>query len=100
MPFVSTIIARLLALQDWYLGLLVEVQVINTSSSCYSAFQIDANVSGCGQDVIAAAYWGWVPIMERLLSLTQNIVMALIYTGPVSGWTPYIPPTPPIPPIP
>jgi hypothetical protein len=97
MPFVTTIIARLLALQDWYLGLLVDVQVINTSSSCYTAFQIDANVSGCGQNVIAAAYWGWVPIMENLLSLTQNIVMALLYTGPVSGWTPYIPPTPPIP---
>ena len=46
---ISTIIARSRALLDWQLWPWVDVSVTNTSTSCYPAWQIDANVNACGQ---------------------------------------------------
>ena len=94
MPLVTTIIARLLALQDWYLAQFVDVQVLDTSTSCYRAIQVNATVNACGQALLGNATGGWKYLMENVVNLAPNIISALVWTGPYGNWTPYVPPVP------
>jgi len=71
MLFISTSIARTLALHDWYLSQWVDVSVTNTSTSCYVAYQIDANVNACGQtylSLLADIREGVTALVPALLS--------------------------------
>jgi hypothetical protein len=100
MPFVSTIIAKLLALQDWYLGQFVDVGVgVSISPNlCYVIPTIEANVNACGQALAGNTTGGWNSFLTDVVDLIPNIVSVLLFTGPFANWTPYIPPTPPTPP--
>ncbi len=73
MPFIATIIARSLALHDWYLAQFVDVSVTNTSTSCYVAYQIDANVNACGQTYLTLL----MDIREALMALMPALLSGL-----------------------
>jgi hypothetical protein len=55
MPFVSTIIARLLALQDRYLGQWVDVSAYTLASpnGCWQFDVINASINPCGQEFLS-----------------------------------------------
>jgi hypothetical protein len=73
MPFISTIIARSLALHDWYLSQWVDVSVINTSTSCYMAYQINASVNACGQTYLTFI----TDIREGFMALVPALMAGL-----------------------
>jgi len=100
MPFVSTIIAKLLALQDWYLGQFVDVALVTIASpnGCWSFDIVNASVNPCGQALGGNATGGWNSFLTDVVDLIPNIVSVFLFTGPFANWTPYIPPTPPTPP--
>jgi uncharacterized membrane protein YccF (DUF307 family) len=54
MPFISIIIAKLLALQDWFLGQFVDVELVASVSpnACWSFDIVNAAVNPCGQEFI------------------------------------------------
>jgi uncharacterized membrane protein len=100
MPFVSIIIARLLALQDWYLGQFVDVStVVNASANnCWSLNIVNATVNPCGQELGGGVFGGWgslMGIVNMIPTLASTLIMGIT---PYANWTPYIPPTPPTPP--
>ena len=100
MPLVTTIIARLLALLDWYLGQFVDVQVVASASpnNCWSFDIVNATVNPCGQEIGGDAFGGWGSIMG-FVNLTPTLVSTLVMSiPPYANWTPYIPPSPPTPP--
>lgn len=96
MPFVTTIIARLLALEDWYLAQFVDVSTVSRASpnGCWSFDVQNATLNACGQALLGNATGGWDTIMNSVVALVPNLVAALAWTGPYGNWTPYIPPTP------
>jgi hypothetical protein len=96
MPYLTTIIARLLALLDYYLGQFVDVQVLYTSTSCGTALQINATVNACGQNAIGI-FGGWTSFTEGIVDLLP-IGSALMWAGPFTSLVPYVPPyVPPVP---
>jgi hypothetical protein len=99
MPLVTTIIARLLALQDWYLGQFVDVITVTSASpnGCWSFDIVNASVNPCGQALGGNATGGWDALIS-IVDLTPTLISALVFAGPFANWTPYIPPTPPTPP--
>jgi hypothetical protein len=99
MPFVTTIIARLLAIQDWYLGQFVDVSAVTAASAnnCWSFNIVNATVNPCGQEMLfgnSTAGGGWASIMG-LVNLTPVLLQTFLWTGPFANWTPYIPNSPP-----
>jgi len=75
MPLVVVIIARLLALQDWLLAQWVDASVVNTSTSCYTAYQLDANVNACGQQLLRSEIFEeWM----ELLAATSILIPSLL----------------------
>ena len=104
MPLVTTVIARLLAFQDWYLGQFVDVTLYSAGSpnDCWSFDSVNATVNACGQEFSGAltgnATGTWGTTVMDVINLTPTLVSALVFAGPFANWTPYIPPTAPTPP--
>ena len=76
MPFVSTIIAKLLALQDWYLGQFVDVGVgVSISPNlCYVIPTIEANVNACGQELIRNhVAEQWADLLQAMTILIPSL---------------------------
>ena len=96
MPFVTTIIARLLALQDWYLGQFVDVDMVASVSpnDCWSFDIVNATVNACGQALSGNTTGGWASV-TNIVNLAPTLVSAFLWAGPFATWTPYIPPSPP-----
>jgi hypothetical protein len=101
MLLVSTIIARLLALEDWYLGQFVDVSLVTSASpnECWSFDIVNASVNACGQALLGNATGGWGAMMS-IVNLAPTLISALVWGGPFANWAPYIPPTPPPTPFP
>ena len=72
-PFISIIIAKVLAMTDYVLESWVDVAIINTSTSCYGAFAIDANVNACGQTFLTNV----VDIVEGVTALVPSVFAGL-----------------------
>ena len=70
MPLISTIIAGSLALHDWYLSPWVDVSATNTGTSCYAAYQGDANVNTCDQTCFTLL----ADTREELMSLVPALL--------------------------
>ena len=101
MPLVATILAKLLAIQDWYLGRFVDVGLVANASpnSCWSLDIVNASVNPCGQEALGSVPgMGWTSLMDAIVNIVPTIALNAIWTGPFANWTPYIPPTPPTPP--
>ena len=96
MPFISTIIARLLAIEDWYLGQFVDVDVVASVSpnDCWSFDIVNATVNACGQALMGNTTGGWGAMMN-IANFAPTLISALVWGGPFANWTPYIPPSPP-----
>ncbi len=71
MPLISTVIARFLAFQDWCLAQWVDIAVFNTTTSCYAASQISANVNQCGQEYLR------LQLLEEWIELSAKIVVLI-----------------------
>ena len=100
MPLVTTVIARLLAFQDWYLGQFVDVTLYSAGSpnDCWSFDIVNATVNPCGQELMGDPSGGWSALMN-IVNITPTLVSTLIMSiPPYANWTPYIPPSPPTPP--
>lgn len=97
MPLVSTIIARLLAIQDWYLGQFVDVTAAANASpnGCWSFEIVNAIVNPCGQELAGnATGQGWGAITS-IVNITPTLLSVFIWAGPFANWQPYIPNNPP-----
>jgi hypothetical protein len=104
MPFVTTIIARLLAIEDWYLSQFVDVELVATGSpnACWSFDIVNATLNPCGQEFSGAftsnATGAWGTTVMGTINLMPSLLSVLIFAGPFASWTPYIPPPAPTPP--
>ncbi len=82
MPYISTILARVLALTDWFLAQWVDISVgasvgaINNGVPCYVAPQINATVNACGADFLTNVG----DIVEGLAKLVPSILAGLFAT--------------------
>jgi hypothetical protein len=75
MPLVTIIVARLLALQDWFLAQWVDASVVNTSTSCYMAYQLDANVNACGQQLLRSEIFEeWMELLAATSILIPSVL--------------------------
>jgi hypothetical protein len=76
MPFVSIIIARLLALQDWYLGQFVDVSTVASASAnnCWSLNIVNATVNPCGQEFIHnQVLEQWIDLLQATTILIPSL---------------------------
>jgi hypothetical protein len=73
MPFLSYIIAKVLALTDFVLEEWVDVALVNASTTCYGAYTIDANVNTCGQAFLVSL----VDIIEGVVALVPSLLAGL-----------------------
>ena len=77
MPLVTTIIARLLALQDWYLGQFVDVTLYSAGSpnDCWSFDSVNATVNACGQEyILADIVEEWVDLLAETGILISSLL--------------------------
>jgi len=75
MPLVTTIIARLLALQDWYLGQFVDVTLVTSASpnNCWSFDIVNASVNACGQEFIRnQVVEEWADLLQAMTILIPS----------------------------
>ena len=75
MPFISTIIARLLAIQDWYLGQFVDVTLVTSASpnNCWSFDIVNASVNACGQEFIRnQVVEEWADLLQAMTILIPS----------------------------
>ena len=96
MSFFTSIIARLLGIQDAYLAQFVDVSAVTVASpnGCRPTEVINASVNPCGQDVLGSVAGGG---LASLIDFTVNIgseLVAAMVAASHALWTPYIPPTP------
>jgi hypothetical protein len=78
--YISTIIARVLALTDYFLSAWVDVQVVpagNYVSNCFSMGSVQANVNACGVEFLDSV----IDIVEGLVYLTPSILAGLFANG-------------------
>ncbi len=76
MPFISTIIARLLAIQDWYLGQFVDVTLVTSASpnGCWAFDIVNASVNACGQEsILGDVVEGWVDLLQATTILIPSL---------------------------
>ena len=76
MPLVATILAKLLALQDWYLGQFVDVGVgVSISANlCYAIPTIQANVNPCGQEsILGDVVEEWLDLLQAMTILIPSL---------------------------
>jgi hypothetical protein len=76
MPFLSTIIARILALHDWYLGQFVDVEVVASASpnACWSFDIVNASVNACGQELIRnQVVEEWADLLQAMTILIPSL---------------------------
>lgn len=80
MPYVTVIIAKLLALQDWCLGHFVDVALVASGSQnvCWSFDVVNANVNACGQESILGDV---VEVWADLLQMTNILIPSLFAFG-------------------
>jgi hypothetical protein len=83
MPYISTILARVLALTDWFLAQWVDITAvgsslgaINNGVPCYASPTISANVNACGADFLKNS----TDIVEGLAKLVPSILAGLFAT--------------------
>ncbi len=77
MPLVTTIIARLLALQDWYLGQFVDVTLVTSASpnNCWSFDIVNASVNACGQEFIRnQVVEEWADLLQAMTILIPSLL--------------------------
>ncbi len=77
MPLVTTIIARLLALQDWYLGQFVDVTLVTSASpnNCWSFDIVNASVNACGQEFIRnQVFEEWADLLQAMTILIPSLL--------------------------
>ncbi len=75
MPLVTTIIARLIALQDWYLGQFVDVTLVTSASpnNCWSFDIVNASVNACGQEFIRnQVVEEWADLLQAMTILIPS----------------------------
>ena len=76
MPLVTTIIARLIALQDWYLGQFVDVTLVTSASpnNCWSFDIVNASVNACGQEFIRnQVVEEWADLLQAMTILIPSL---------------------------
>jgi len=76
MPFISIIVAKLLALQDWYLGQFVDVGLVASASpnNCWSFDIVNATVNACGQEFIRnQVVEEWVDLLQATTILIPSL---------------------------
>lgn len=90
MPLVTTIIARLLAIQDFVLAQMVDVSAVTKASpnGCWSFDVQNATLNVCGQALIGNETTGYRSLIDFFNNFTPNLISALIWTGPYGNWTP------------
>jgi len=77
MPLVTTIIARLIALQDWYLGQFVDVTLVTSASpnNCWSFDIVNASVNACGQEFIRnQVVEEWADLLQAMTILIPSLL--------------------------
>jgi len=77
MPFLSTIIARILALHDWYLGQFVDVTLYSAGSpnNCWSFDIVNATVNACGQEFIRnQVVEEWADLLQAMTILIPSLL--------------------------
>jgi hypothetical protein len=79
MPYISTIIARVLALTDWFLAQWVSAvpSPVTGAGNCYSAYTINATVNACGQNFLTNV----TDIIEGVTALVPLVLAGLFATG-------------------
>lgn len=79
MPYISVIIAKVLALTDFFLEQWVDVGFGASLSPnyCYAMPTIEANVNACGQEFLTNV----TDIVEGLVALVPSILAGLFATG-------------------
>jgi len=98
MAFLTSIIARLLGLQDAYLAGFVDVSAVTIASpnGCPTEV-INASVNSCGQEVLGGvAGGGLASLIDFTFNIAYELVASLVATSHAI-FTPYIPPIPPTP---
>lgn len=83
MPYISFIIAKVLALTDFFLEQWVDVSVGASLSPnlCYVMPTISANVNPCGQEFLTNV----TDIVEGLVALVPSILAGLFASGAPSA---------------
>ena len=77
MPLVTTIIARLIALQDWYPGQFVDVTLVTSASpnNCWSFDIVNASVNACGQEFIRnQMVEEWADLLQAMTILIPSLL--------------------------
>ena len=76
MPFISVIIAKLLALHDWFLGQFVDVGLVASASpnGCWAFDTVNASVNACGQEsILGDVVEGWVDLLQATTILIPSL---------------------------
>jgi len=76
MPLVSTIIARLLALQDWFLAQWVDVSAYTQASpnECWQFDVQNATLNACGQEYLhAELFEEWIDLLAEIDMLIPSL---------------------------
>jgi len=76
MPLVATITARLLALQDWYLGQWVDASAYTLASpnNCWQFDVLNAIVNPCGQEFLHAEFFDeWIDLLAEIGILVPSL---------------------------
>jgi len=76
MPLLSIVIAKLLALQDFYLSQFVDVQLVSTAlgNSCWSFDIVNASVNQCGQAfLLNQVFEEWADLLAAMTILIPSL---------------------------
>ena len=76
MPLVSTIIARLLAIQDWFLAQWVDVSAYSQASpnECWRFDVQNATLNACGQEFLGAEFFEeWIELLAEIDILIPSL---------------------------